>query len=299
MPGPATPVVDPFTRADQNPLASGWSSVQAKGGASNLQVLANQLAAIASSYGEAMAPGSYGPDCEVYCSFPVFSSGWDLTLRIINPGTPQACGYIVEAGSGSQQMYRMDNGTPVALGAAFGSATVSGDKFLFRAIGSRLELWRFTGAGPWALVGSRTDSTYQQGGKVAVALWNSTGRIDDVGAGSLAAKGGGFSNADGARVSVPVASAVAPFKWRDGMLVDANGMLITTTTVAGTKWRGGYLKDSQGALLVATPGTPPYKWRDGEYLDANNALVVTPWPGASQRMRQGSLRIPAGDLVLA
>jgi hypothetical protein len=297
MSGPASPVVDNFNRADQNPLASGWSALQVKGGAGNLQVLANQLAAIAAAYGEAMAPGTYGPDCEVFCTMAAFSGGWDLSLRVTNPGTPQACGYIVEAGSGSQQIYRLDNGTPNPLGAGFGGATIAGDKFLFRAIGSRLEVWRFTG-GNWVLQGSRTDSTYKSAGKVAVALWNATGRIDDVGAGTMANKGGSSQNADGAKLSVPVGSAIAPFKWQDGMLVDANGMMITTTTVAGTRWRGGYLKDAQGALLVATPGTPPYKWRDGEYLDANNAVVVTPWPGTNQRMRQGSLRVPAGDLVV-
>jgi hypothetical protein len=65
-----------------------------------------------------------------------------------------------------------------------GPELVAGDKLLFRAIGTTLELWRDSG-GAWTKILSATNGTISSSGNLALIARDNAVRLDDFGGGTL------------------------------------------------------------------------------------------------------------------
>lgn len=78
------------------------------------------------------------------------------------------------------------NGTSDAalVSTTAGPRLIAGDKLLFRAIGSTLELWIYD-SGTWSKVLSTRNSAITSGGFSMLTTRNSVVRLDDFGGGTL------------------------------------------------------------------------------------------------------------------
>lgn len=182
----STPL-DTFNRANENPLAGGWSTTNSDGNATSMQILSNQLATISGAK-EAMWNTAFPAAQEAYFTIPVLSGGgFDLSVRMHNLGASKR-GYMLEAGGSNFQFYRFDNGVANTVGGTFGSAAASGDTYYIRCQGSTFEFWR-NRASTWSQMAVRIDSTYNVSGKISCAIWNTTARADDFGGGDISGVG--------------------------------------------------------------------------------------------------------------
>lgn len=90
--------------------------------------------------------------------------------------------------------------------------------------------------------------------------------------------------------------AVAPLRYRQGYLIDANNELVTSPVVAGATMKQGHLRRPSGALVVTTAA--PTKFRQGHALGSNNELAVILAPQAGSGTRQGDARVLASGALL-
>ena len=191
MPAPSTPILDSFTRADENPLAGNWTDkISTSDG--NLQVLSNQLANTAAARGTAWYnSNTFGPDCEAYITIPTLQASVDgigLFLRVTNPGTASAAGYMCwYIQSLGFRIWKLTSGTTFTplVGYANPGVLSAGDKIAFSAIGSSLKVAGLH-SGVWTDYHSVTDSSFGGAGFIGViGPADTTWRIDDFGGGGL------------------------------------------------------------------------------------------------------------------
>lgn len=141
--------------------------------------------------------GTFGPDCESYCTVstkPADGSPTFVYARIASPGTASPNGYLLRvtaaAGTDTWEICRIDSGTITVLGAAGSQEIASGDKMGLEIVGSTLTAYYKAVAGSWGSLFSRTDSTYSSAGYIGLGLWfYATGRADDFGGGALDSTG--------------------------------------------------------------------------------------------------------------
>lgn len=190
MPFPSTSVLDNFNRANEGPPPSANWTTGIDGSADGFSVASNQAApqsaAFSSSYWNA---ATFGPDVEVYATIAAVGP-FRLYLRVQQAGTSGLDGYIVLAYPPTNELYvyRVDNGSQTQLGAAFSQTIGAGDKFGASMIGNEISVYYKTSAGEWALIGTRTDSTYGSAGHLGIASFDTTGsRLDDFGGGTIVA----------------------------------------------------------------------------------------------------------------
>lgn len=182
---PATPILDNFNRANQNPPSSSWSAVTLLG---NLAVVSNQCKAnAAGNCGNYYNPATYGPACEAYVTI-VTKGGTgdevDVWLRAQQPGSAFTIdGYLVawQVAAGTDQLLirRVDNGVATTL-TTIGQEMNNGDVLGIRGVGSTI-----TAHVNGVQVGSATDSTYAAAGNLLLGILNTTFVLDDFGGGTI------------------------------------------------------------------------------------------------------------------
>jgi hypothetical protein len=191
-PGPTTPVLDNFNRAD-GPVGANWANIRGSGFYYAMNVSGNAAvdAAVSSGYAwNYWKPATFGPDAEAYATVAAYS-GTD-TIRIgarVTGGVSSYSGYFVSVSpSGAWSIIRIDNGgSPVTLSSGVTQTLASGDKIAIRIVGSLVTALHYTAANGWTQVLSydtSTDATrYTAAGSLALEFRQST--IDDFGGGSL------------------------------------------------------------------------------------------------------------------
>jgi hypothetical protein len=195
--GPVTPVLDDFNRPDNTgPPSANWSRmpVFASSSTGNLFISSQQAAGPTGSSADNWNPQAFGPNSEVYMTVVTKPSlnmdTLSLLLRYQNPGSSTATGYqaLFTNETGAPDVYkillRAGGQAPTSLASVTGPELNPGDRLLFRALGSTLELWRWS-SGSWTKLLAASDRTIQTAGYLGVASHNTTVRLDDFGGGTL------------------------------------------------------------------------------------------------------------------
>ena len=164
------PTVDSFDRANENPLAGGWTNgISSTGGVeTGLFITANTLACSKTTTCTAWRnTGQYGPDAESWArlsTLPGTGNAIRLYVRIQQPGSSAYDGYMLRTSqlAGTDQVFidRIDN-SAVVNRLTVNQELAAGDVLLLRAKGTLLEAWRNDGSG-WSRLGVVNDPTYSR-----------------------------------------------------------------------------------------------------------------------------------------
>lgn len=185
---PKTPVLDSFTRADApTTLGADWTTGGPDSGWTSLGILSNQLYATGAFNANRWATRLVNENQEVYCAIPTRGTvgGIRLYLRLQNEGTATRNAYYIQVNQvGACEIYKVVSGSVTFL---FSGTTVnSGDSVGLEAVGSRIALWRRTGAGAWTADGSVLDTSIRGGGLLCIGFPDDTSyRVDDFGGGEV------------------------------------------------------------------------------------------------------------------
>ena len=179
--------MDNFNRPDENPLSDGgkWGAISSGG----LKVVTNQVACTKSTTCDAWRNDQlYGLDQEAsvtIATMPGTGNAVRVYARLQRPGGYEGYMLRFQQNSGTDQVFveRIDGGTVVGLGT-LSQDFAAGNKLKIRAVGSKIEAWRYDGT-VWTKLGEASDSTYTGVGHVGVGLRGTSGRLDDFAAGTL------------------------------------------------------------------------------------------------------------------
>jgi hypothetical protein len=195
--GPVTTLLDDFNRPDNaGPPGPNWTHmpVNSSSASNDLLITGQQVTGKSGTNGDYWNVQQYGPDSEVWLTV-VTKPSVDLDpivlgIRFQHPDLTTTSGYqayFINRSPGTDQ-YKITvrtNGTTTAtLASVTGPKLNPGDQLLFRAIGSTLELWRFTG-GSWTRILTASDGTYKSAGYINVTARNAVVRLDNFGGGTL------------------------------------------------------------------------------------------------------------------
>lgn len=153
MPQPISTLEDSFTRANESPIRSPWSST-------DLRIVSNLLASITSTgEGEYATTVDGANDIAAGFTFSVYANFIEIGLF----EEPAGNGYLLTLNSGSQTLTRVDAGRGTVLGASFGTSANTGDTWVLRSHPSgAIEVWRRRRS-VWTLEATRTDSAHHAG----------------------------------------------------------------------------------------------------------------------------------------
>jgi peptidoglycan/xylan/chitin deacetylase (PgdA/CDA1 family) len=186
LPG-ATPVLDNFNRADENPLSGGgnWTSAASLSGA---KLQDNAVAASVTTTSTSLWKDSYSGDVEARATILTATNNSGVYARASLNGSGQVSGYIWQwLGATSSPatfvLNRIDANTLTTLATFGGFSLDAGDQLALRVIGSSVEGWVYH-LGAWQQVASATDTTYETG-KIGVRPRGLTPIMDDFGGGSV------------------------------------------------------------------------------------------------------------------
>ncbi len=196
-PGPLTPLLDDFNRPNNSgPPGPSWSHMVVSSTAStnNLHITNQQITGYSNSNADYWNPQPFGPNSEVWITVATKPTADQdpvvLGLRFQNPDLATAGGYqiyYIKRTSPPDQykmIARINGTTSTTLATANGPTLSAGDRLLFRAIGTSLELWRFT-AGTWTQILTASDSTFNGAGYLILTSRNGAVRLDNFGGGTL------------------------------------------------------------------------------------------------------------------
>jgi hypothetical protein len=195
---PTTGVLDNFDRANAGNLGANWSILKDWSGSQDYGIISNTAYVdIVSNWSSVYYnPYTYGADSECFVTLStVGSTGTDdlmtLYLRATSPGSTfdgYEIGYNVNTSPAKWYIWRVDNGSEVAIKGPTDQAISSGNKFGAEVIGNVITGYIYTG-GAWSAVLSESDSNYSGVGNIGfygTATVNYTDwRLDDFGGGTV------------------------------------------------------------------------------------------------------------------
>lgn len=191
---PVTAVLfDDFDRANGTVHvgAPQWSAGAINGAVQELEVLGTALGTNAGGHNGRSAT-DLGPDFEIYFEVPVLPTNGNyifIAARIQEPGTGNWDGYgmlyLRESGTDLWQLRRYDNGSSNVLGASFFKDLEVGDSIGFSGDANVFTALRKPKGGAWEALASREDSTYANAGPFGFEFGDSTGRADNLFAGTI------------------------------------------------------------------------------------------------------------------
>jgi hypothetical protein len=197
-PGPLTPVLDSFSRANNTgPPSGSWTHAGCLNSTakSNLYVLGNQATGASGTDTDFWNANSFGSNSEAFvtvASTPTANGDFvALGLRAQNPASTSMSAYqgFYVHGTATPDEYKIvlrTNGTSdtALVSTTAGPRLAAGDRLLFRAIGNTLELWVYDG-GAWLKVLSTRSTAIPSAGYATLTARNSVVRLDDFGGGTL------------------------------------------------------------------------------------------------------------------
>jgi hypothetical protein len=191
---PDNGVLETFTGTDTTtPPNANWTNANILG-CTGLDIEDNAVTGTTSSQncGGYWDTTSFNADQEGFATIVNISSGvrGDILLRLANIGVGTTDGYAVswQDAAATVTIYRIDNGTATALGAAISQTITTTDKLGGRAVGDQICAWFSDDGGAWVELACRTDATYSAGGFIGLNLNGNTGvgMMDDFGGGNVA-----------------------------------------------------------------------------------------------------------------
>jgi hypothetical protein len=181
-------ILDPFDRANENPLSFGgrWGNGILGGSERSLKVVSNQCASDRNTTATSWWKTQLGADEEAYATVSTLPGNGDsfrVYTRLQSPGSSAVDGYVLlfTQASGTDQVTidRITDGTLTQL-ATTNREIGAGARLLFRAKGSVLEAWVREGS-VWSRIVRATDSTYTGAGYAGIGIRGKSGRLDDFG----------------------------------------------------------------------------------------------------------------------
>lgn len=171
----STQFTDDFNRADSGSLGANYTSL-----GSSFTVVSNQAAPPASGGSDYVNAATPGAAC--WAQFTAVtnvapSNYLGLGLRF-NSGSFN--GYYAAWDTGGMSLYRIDGGTPTALGATGLTAPSNGDVVRVEMHGSTLRIYYNN-----TLQTTRTDTTYSAAGSVLLLGASTSARLDNLSLGTL------------------------------------------------------------------------------------------------------------------
>lgn len=183
---PSTSLIDDFNRADESPLASGWTLPVWIGGG-NVRVLSNSVTYITGDYGDAAWNTAPANDQEAWITFSTLtatgSPSASVFARLTNINGSTVRGYEVAAdvNAGTIELKTM---TPSFTTLDSASITLQqGDALGIRAVGTAITGWHKPSGGSWTQILSATDSS-ETSGRIGFGIYQGTFAVDDFGGGS-------------------------------------------------------------------------------------------------------------------
>lgn len=194
---PTTPILDDFTRADENPLARWWSPNPVWNGDALCKIVSNELAPVGTSpaNNDCLYSTGFRRDQEIYVTVANVSGINTLGLYVrtnqYNSATFVNTDYHVDflPLTSEVKIWRQSISPAAAqLGATITGVSISnGDSVGVSAIGSTIEAWKKPSGGSWTSLGSRTDSNLTGGGNLGINLnvSSTAPRLDSFGGGNV------------------------------------------------------------------------------------------------------------------
>lgn len=188
---PTTSVLDAFTGADEDPIATNWSGPTRPTGG-QLRRVSNQLArqvAAGTSYHSYYDISTFDADCEAWMTVATVptAGGCSVTARIVNPNaaTVHYYQFTFTAGTGWRMFVVTNNGYTQIGSTVASPAMANGDSIGIECVGSSIRGHHKTG-GSWSQIMAVTNSTIATGGYIGVELHDdSAQRADDFGGGNI------------------------------------------------------------------------------------------------------------------
>jgi hypothetical protein len=194
-PGPVTPLLDNFNRANNTgPPGPNWTHMLSgsSSASNNLFITNHQLTGKTGANADYWNPATFGPNSEAWITVAVKPNvdkdSVVLGLRLQNPTLSTLTGYqadyVYRSGQPDQYSIVVRTTAETVLASGNGPTLNAGDTLLFRAIGSTIELWR-QDAGAWTRILVATDSTFLKAGYLSLAARDGTVRLANFGGGTL------------------------------------------------------------------------------------------------------------------
>lgn len=188
---PTTSLIDSFTRANQDPVASGWlGPTRLAANSGQCKVLSNALVAstIVGGTTHSYWNTSFAANQEAWITvttLPAAAGGVSVTARINSPNSA-ACDYYqwtYTVGTG-WRMFRVVNDAYTQIGSTVVTPTLAaGEKIGYELLGTQLRGLHFTG-GVWNQIMLVTDTVITDVGFIGAEITDSTAVADDFGGGS-------------------------------------------------------------------------------------------------------------------
>lgn len=193
---PITSLLDNFNRANENPIATGWSGPWRHENTNQQQLSGNGLwytssGLTNSSYWDL---DTFGPDCEAWIDVSSLAASQfpGVGVRITSPGASWAGYSLTVEGPNSVSTWRISSrdGTTLTNIATQGSVDfTSGQAIGLEAIGTTITAYKKIG-GVWTNVVSVVDSTAAGAGYIGASHSNYTNALDNFGGGTVVGGGG-------------------------------------------------------------------------------------------------------------
>ena len=180
---PTTGILDSCTRADESP-ATGWTDNVDGSSYGGVRIVSNRLTPISGDSWDYFSASTYGPDCEVYWTDDVLANV-TVYLRLSPIGSASVDGYGISRTATTVSIIRLDNDADTVLAPAITQASSAGDSVGLSAIGDTLTAYYKASGGSWTSIGTRTDSTYNQAGRIAPYMTGSGASIYNIGGGNF------------------------------------------------------------------------------------------------------------------
>ena len=184
---PTTGVLDSF-----GGTLDGWSSLDGTGSVGTIS--SGQWASGSPYLWAYWDAGTFGADEEAYITISSMNASVNNNGRVFarpqQVGTANPDGYAVSANAlaDTVEILVVTNNADTLLGSAISQTITAGDSIGIEVVGTSITAYYKVGAGAWASIGTRTDSTYSSSGYIGAGADHYTSvRLDDFGGGTVVA----------------------------------------------------------------------------------------------------------------
>lgn len=177
MPLPSTPLLDDFSRPNENPLSGNGNWAQIDTAVPNNLLISSLRLTSSSGFADAYwVPLPNCSETEVFGTVVVFSTGeFRLWARLVQlGGSNQVDGYLASITSSAVSLFRETNASPVSLGTV--SATnLGGDTFVLRVVAYTLTVYRIRSNDVHQVISATDTTRLSSSGKIGIGVSGQTG----------------------------------------------------------------------------------------------------------------------------
>ena len=195
---PVTSILDDFNRANEDPLAGGWSSGPFWYGDPLHKLVSNQATAQGNGFHDMVWGTDFAADQEIYVTIATVTNLTGIALYARATGV-NTSGYTnayfyadFNNSTGNVSLEHYDGSETVLDTANISGGLASGDSIGMECIGTSIKVYHKPSAGSWTEICSGTSSAQNVSGKIAITTDSafSLYRLEDFGGGEVGGGGG-------------------------------------------------------------------------------------------------------------